>query len=139
MITQLVTERTSRSHLIVLISVWCGAALTITQAQEQTPARHGTQYRVSNLDSLGGTSSGGNSINNRSWVAGYSRLTGDQSRHAALWRNRQHHSLLDLGTLGGPNSSVTCGQPARVRCQIIKISIGHDGESIGEHHFLNQT
>ena len=62
---------------------------------------------VSNLDTLGGTSSGGNSINNRSWVAGYSRLTGNQSRHATLWRNRQQHALLDLGTLGGPNSSVT--------------------------------
>ena len=88
MITQLITQGPSRIPLIVLISICCGAALTIAQAQNQAPARHGTQYRVSNLDTLGGTSSGGNSINNRSWVAGYSRLTGDQSRHAALWRNR---------------------------------------------------
>lgn len=131
MITQLVTKRTSRSHLIVLISVCCGAALTITQAQEQTPARHGTQYRVSNLDSLGGTSSGGNSINNRSWVAGYSRLTGDQSRHAALWRNRQHHSLLDLGTLGGPNSSVTWNVKNSVGI-IVGISQTADPEPLGE-------
>ncbi|MGB9475117.1 MAG: hypothetical protein WCE87_08615, partial [Candidatus Udaeobacter sp.] len=107
MITQLITEWPSRSPLIVLISICCGGALMIAQAQNQIPARHRTQYYVSNLDSLGGTSSAGNSINNRSWVAGYSRLTGDQSRHAALWRNRQHHSLLDLATLGGPNSSVT--------------------------------
>ncbi len=40
----------------------------------------------------------------RAWVAGYSRLTGDQTRHAALWRNGL---LSDLVTLGGPNSSVT--------------------------------
>jgi probable HAF family extracellular repeat protein len=76
----------------------CGAAM----AQRQAKAK--LQYQVSNLASLGGTSSGGNSINDQSWVAGYSRLTGNQSRHAALWRNG---SITDLGTLGGPNSSVT--------------------------------
>lgn len=79
----------------ILIAASCGAVLAPAQAP---------QYQVSNLDSLGGTNSRGNSINNRGWVAGYSNLTGNQSRHAALWRG---HSLLDLGTLGGPNSSVT--------------------------------
>jgi probable HAF family extracellular repeat protein len=62
-----------------------------------------TGYEVTNLPSLGGTISRGNSINNRSWVAGYSNLAGNQSRHASLWSNG---SLQDLGTLGGPNSSV---------------------------------
>jgi probable HAF family extracellular repeat protein len=62
-----------------------------------------TKYQVTNLASLGGTISRGNSINNRSWVAGYSNLSGNQSRHASLWRNG---SLLDLGTLGGANSNV---------------------------------
>ena len=107
MTTQLITKKPGRFHLVVPISICCGAVLTFAQAQDQIPAKHGTQYRVSNLDSLGGTSSGGNSINDRCWVAGYSRLTGDQTRHAALWRRQQHHSILDLGTLGGPNSSVT--------------------------------
>ena len=60
-----------------------------------------TRYRPF-LD-FGGTSSGGNSINDQSWVAGYSRLP-DRNRHATLWRNSL---LTDLGTLGGPNSSVT--------------------------------
>ena len=78
----------------VLIAVCCaGAALA------QAP-----QYNVSNLDTLGGTNSRGNSINDRSWVAGFSNLSGNQSRHAALWRSG---SILDLGTLGGPNSNVT--------------------------------
>ena len=84
--------------LTVLIAAGCcGAAL----AQTQTKAK--VQYQVSNLASLGGTSSGGNSINDQSWVAGYSRLL-NRNRHATLWRNSL---LTDLGTLGGPNSSVT--------------------------------
>ena len=81
--------------LTVLIAA-CGGA-TLAQAGER-------QYDVFNLDSLGGTNSRGNSINNRSWVAGFSNLAGNHSRHATLWRNG---SILDLGTLGGPNSSVT--------------------------------
>ena len=72
-------------------------------AAAQTQAKPKTQYHVSTLPSLGGTSSGGNSINDQSWVAGYSRML-DRDRHAILWRNS---ALADLGTLGGPNSSVT--------------------------------
>jgi len=88
--------------LTVLIAAGCcGAAL----AQTQTKPKPKAQYQVSNLDSLGGTSSGGNSINDQSWVAGYSRLPDNQSRHATLWRNGL--TAEDLGTLGGWNSSVT--------------------------------
>lgn len=60
-------------------------------------------YRVSYLPSLGGTVSRGNSINDRGWVTGYSNLPGNQSRHATLWLDG---FAFDLGTLGGPNSSV---------------------------------
>ena len=88
----------------IISFAFCGATLALAQDWATQSKAPGRLYRVSNLDSLDGTSSGGNSINNRSWVAGYSRLPGNQSRHAALWRNG---SLLDLGTLGGPNSSVT--------------------------------
>ena len=62
-----------------------------------------SEYRVTHLESLGGTFSRGNSINNRGWVTGYSNLEGEQSRHATLWLDG---SPFDLGTLGGPNSSV---------------------------------
>jgi probable HAF family extracellular repeat protein len=62
------------------------------------------QYTITDLPSLGGTNSRANSINNRGWLAGFSNLPGNQSRHAALWRDG---ALTDLGTLGGPNSNVT--------------------------------
>src|SRR5437762_2468985 len=64
---------------------------------------YGSEYRVANLPSLGGTISRGNSINDRGWVAGYSNLAGNQSRHAIAWVDGVES---DLGTLGGPNSSV---------------------------------
>src|SRR5437764_10375035 len=83
--------------LIILVALG-GAALVFAQN-----AAAKTQYNVSTLASLGGTSSGGNSINDQSWAAGYSRLP-DRNRHATLWRNG---ALTDLNTLGGPNSSVT--------------------------------
>src|SRR5205809_6465192 len=104
MTAQRITKTTSQSLLIILAAACCGAALTPAQAQGPQAVKAKTQYQVSNLPGLGGTSSGGNSINNQTWVAGYSRLAGDQTRHAALWRSRL---LSELGTRGGPNSSVT--------------------------------
>src|SRR5437879_69254 len=90
--------------LIILVALG-GVALVFAQnAKAQAPATVKVpQYHVSTLPSLGGTSSGGNSINDQSWAAGYSRRL-DRNRHAALWRNGV---LTDLHTLGGPNSSVT--------------------------------
>lgn len=129
MTTQLKGKRASQILFTILIPICCAAALAPAHAQEQIPSKHRTQYRVSNLDTLGGTSSGGNSINNRTWVAGYSRLPDNQSRHAALWR--RHHSLLDLGTLGGPNSSVTWNVKNN-RGIIVGISQTADPEPLGE-------
>lgn len=58
-------------------------------------------YEVTLLPSFGGTSSGGNGINERGWITGGSNFPGDpETVHAALWRNG---SLTDLGTLGGPD------------------------------------
>ena len=59
-------------------------------------------YDVVLLPSLGGTDAGANGINARSWTAGAATLpSGDL--HAVLWRGG---NVLDLGTLGGPNSAV---------------------------------
>jgi probable HAF family extracellular repeat protein len=67
-------------------------------------SQHQQQYTITDLPSLGGTNNRANSINNRGWLAGYSNLAGNQSRHAALWRDGV---LTNLGTLGGPNSATT--------------------------------
>src|SRR6266699_433124 len=103
MTTQFTTKRASQTLFIVLIAVCYGATLTLLHAQGPEAAKARTQYQVSDLPGLGGTSNGGNSINDQTWVSGYARLP-DRNRHAALWRNS---SLTDLFTLGGPNSSVT--------------------------------
>jgi probable HAF family extracellular repeat protein len=81
--------------LAISITAYYGATLAQELANQQ--------YDVVSLPSMGGTRSQGNSVNNRGWVTGFSRLPGDQSRRGALWRDG---SIIDLGTLGGPNSSV---------------------------------
>jgi probable HAF family extracellular repeat protein len=93
--TRIVAIRVGLMLLAIFIGVYYGATLARGSA---TP-----QYHIFSLPALGGTNSGGNSINNRGWVAGYSRVEGDQRREAALWRDGE---LVPLGTLGGPNSSV---------------------------------
>jgi probable HAF family extracellular repeat protein len=89
-------------RLIISIAA-CGSGMALAPAfAEDLP-----QYNVSSLGTLGGASSAGNSLNNRGLVAGYSNLPDNMSRHAIVWRHDPSHTLTDLGTLGGPNSSVT--------------------------------
>jgi probable HAF family extracellular repeat protein len=103
MTTQLTTKRANQTLFIILIAVCFGATLAPLHGQGPEATKAKSQYQVSNLPDFGGTSSGGNSINDQSWAAGYSRFP-NRDRHATLWRSSL---LTDLGTLGGPNSSVT--------------------------------
>src|SRR5215472_15995938 len=125
MTTQLTTKRTSQILVAILIAVYSGAALA--PAYSQAPAKSKVRYNVSNLPGLGGTSNGGNSINDQTWVSGYARRP-DRNRHAALWRNSL---LTDLGTLGGPNSSVTWNVKNTARI-IVGISQTADPQLLGE-------
>src|SRR6266542_2182295 len=127
MTTQLITKRGSELLFVVLLGLCYGAALAPAHAQRPEATKAKMQYEVSNLPDFGGTSSGGNSINDQSWVAGYSRLP-DQTRHATLWRNGL---LSDLGTLGGPNSSVTWNVKNTAGI-IVGISQTADPEPLGE-------
>jgi|SRR5438093_763538 len=127
MTTQFITKRTSQNLLVILAAVCCGATLAPVLAQGPVQTKAKLQYQVSNLPDFGGTSSGGNSINDQSWVAGYSRLP-DRNRHATLWRSGL---LSDLGTLGGPNSSVTWNVK-NTQGVIVGISQTADPEPLGE-------
>jgi len=113
--------------LIVLTAGCCGAVPAPVLAQRSVQAKARTQYQVSDLPGLGGTSNGGNSINDQTWVSGYARLP-NRNRHAALWRNS---SLTDLFTLGGPNSSVTWNVKNTAGI-IVGISQTADPEPLGE-------
>ena len=60
-------------------------------------------YHVDNLPAFGGTRNQGNSINDAGLITGFSTRPGDLHRHATAWSAGMP---TDLGTLGGPNSSV---------------------------------
>ncbi len=102
----------------------------------QTPAggEGPPDYVVLDLDdavgSAGGTNSRGNSLNNRAWAAGYSNLSGNQVRHAALW-NLQ--GFEDLGTLGSPSRNSVVPWPVKnVRGLLTGISQTDEPEPLGE-------
>lgn len=94
----------NKSVLLIIFTICCCASIVVAQEQQQQDEATTTKYHVTILSSLGGNRSIGNSINNRGWVSGFSNLSGNQNRHAMLWR---HGFALDLGTLGGPNSNIT--------------------------------
>src|SRR5215469_17320878 len=125
MTVQFTTKVVTKTLLVVVIG--CFGALAPAQAQRPEATKAKTQYQVSTLPGLGGTSNGGNSINDQTWVAGYARLP-NRNRHAALWRNS---SLTDLFTLGGPNSSVTWNVKNTAGI-IVGISQTADPEPLGE-------
>lgn len=87
--------------VLMIMTVICGLSV-----QAQSESERQRRYRIDSLESLGGVSSRGNSINNRGWIAGFSNLSAT-IRHAALWRGDS--PVTDLGTLGADerNSAVT--------------------------------
>jgi probable HAF family extracellular repeat protein len=78
-----------------------------TVAEAQTVSGPPPHYTVINLGTLGGSVADGyGGVTNNGWVSGDSFLQGTptyQIEHAFLWRDGV---MTDLGTLGGPNSSV---------------------------------
>ena len=127
MTTQLTTKRVNQTLLVLLTGICCGVTPPAALAQGRAQPKTKLQYQVSTLPDFGGTSSGGNSINDQSWAAGYSRLP-NRNRHATLWRSSL---LTDLGTLGGPNSSVTWNVK-NTQGIIVGISQTTDPEPLGE-------
>ena len=79
-----------------------GAVASVGALSGPPQATHQVLYKVRILSSNGGTVSRGNSVNEAGLVAGYSNLS-NGARHATAWYQGLR---TDLGTLGGPNSSV---------------------------------
>ncbi len=80
------------------------ATTLLAVASYLTAAPAPRNYTVVRLGNLGGNVSGASSVNNRTWVAGFSNLEGNTTAHATLWRNGST-TALDLGTLGGPGTN----------------------------------
>lgn len=90
---------------IIVVTVLSTLALQIQPAAQDRQEHNKKQlYSVKSLGTLGGSASNGfGGVNNRGWVTGDANLPGDQTEHAFLWHDGV---MTDLGTLGGPNSSV---------------------------------
>jgi probable HAF family extracellular repeat protein len=82
-----------------------GALTFALRSAAQNPPESGqrARYLIVTLGTLGGTASNANSINNRGWAMGAANLPGNNSEHATLWI---YGKTIDLGTLGGPSSSI---------------------------------
>ena len=81
----------------------CGDQTKVTQPRQEQAQLTDVRYEIVKLPSLGGTLSRGMAINDKGEVAGWSNVT-DGSRRAVLWRD--HQSITNLETLGGPSSAV---------------------------------
>ena len=85
------------------LSLGLVASLVSAAAPAQAPACKQPQYTVTDLGVLGkGNSGTSNDMNSIGWVAGQSNLVPNGPQHSFLWYG--NGPLVDLGTLGGPNS-----------------------------------
>jgi probable HAF family extracellular repeat protein len=82
--------------IVVAMPLWLAAG---NHQHDQSQPR----YVVVNLGTSGGTASAANAINNLGWAMGSANLPGDTTEHATVWIDGRK---MDLGTLGGPSSSV---------------------------------
>lgn len=94
------------------ITAWALAACTtpsdplpLAAGEDPTPSlsAQARDFEVVALSSPGGAASQGRSLTNHGWVAGFARDPDGATQQAVVWRNGV---LTELGTLGGPNSSV---------------------------------
>src|ERR1039458_6025678 len=81
-------------------------ALLVAQEEQFHKAHQLRHYTVVDLGTLGGTFSIAYGINDRGQVDGFATVPGDGLTHAFVWKNGP---LVDLGTLGGPNSQSFAG------------------------------
>ena len=88
-----------KSVKLICMSAMVLLAALAAHAQPQKGPK--ARYIVKDLGTLGGTFAEAGGISNDGWVEGFSTLPGDEVAHAFLWHDGV---MMDLGTLGGPNS-----------------------------------
>jgi probable HAF family extracellular repeat protein len=86
--------------------------------------------RMTELATLGGSSSGAYGINDAGLIVGVSAVAGDLSNRAVTWQNG---SIRDLGTLGGRHSSAI---DVNSRGQIAGYSTLSEDDDLVSHAFL---
>ena len=88
------------------LSLGLAASLaTVAAPAAQAPRCEMPQYSITDLGVLGkGTNATATDMNSAGWVAGSSNLVPNGPQHSFLWFGAG--PLVDLGTLGGPNSGV---------------------------------
>jgi probable HAF family extracellular repeat protein len=98
------TSGAMRKHSMILTGGLAVAAATFLPFGLAPPAlaAHAPRYVITDLGTLGGSFSGGASVNNRGDVTGLSLTPGDAAVRGFLWRDGH---LRDVGTLGGPQSA----------------------------------
>jgi probable HAF family extracellular repeat protein len=79
------------------------AAETFSGTYAVNPDCKQSRYALIGFGTFGGNLSYAAGINNKGWVVGDANLAGDANEHSALWLKG---GMTDLGTLGGPNSSI---------------------------------
>jgi probable HAF family extracellular repeat protein len=109
--------------LMASISATQGAGVAEPREQHSR-----TNYFVLQLGTLGGSASSGNAINDLGISIGNSNLAGDTQTHAALWYGVG--PVVDLRTLGGPNSAVEW--PIHNRHGVIA-GIAESGDTMSEN------
>jgi probable HAF family extracellular repeat protein len=79
-----------------------GLIAALSAACIWTAAAHGAAYSITDLGTLGGTTSQARAINDSGQVVGYASLPGDSASDAFLWSNGK---MTDLGSLDGEGSA----------------------------------
>jgi probable HAF family extracellular repeat protein len=94
--------KSSINRIALIISIVVATPLWLAARNHQHDPSQ-PRYIVIDLGVSGGTASAANAINNLGWAMGSDNLPGNTTEHATVWINGQKK---DLGTLGGPSSSV---------------------------------
>src|SRR5216684_271244 len=85
----------------VIVTTILAAPVQLAAQEPESNNHH--RYSLMSLASLGGTSSGASSINNRNWVGGFSNLSGDSTQHAVVWAGGEIFDHAVVGIAETPN------------------------------------